>query len=115
MPSDHAWHLAGADHTLSCETNVHDELKSRVAGCGASPAATAAGKAAANNSDITRVSASVPDRTAVSNSFSAAFHALTLLDPQRQHRGPDHRTGAAHVLSCRLPPDAPARFSHIGV
>jgi uncharacterized protein YkwD len=76
-----------ADHTLSCETNVHDELTSRVAGCGANPAATAAGKAAANNSNITRVSASVPDRTAVSNWFSAAFHALTLLDPRLNSTG----------------------------
>jgi len=71
-----------ADHTLGCETNVHDELTSRIAGCGANPAATAAGKAAANNSNITRVSTGVPDRTAVSNWFTAGFHALTLLDPR---------------------------------
>ena len=71
-----------ANHALPCETNVHDELTTRVGSCGANPYATAGGKAAANNSDITRVSASVPDRSAVSNWFGAAFHALTLLDPR---------------------------------
>ena len=71
-----------ANHALPCETNVHDELTTRVAGCGPNPYATSAGKAAANNSDIVRVSVNVPDRAAVSNWFSAAFHALVLLDPR---------------------------------
>lgn len=76
-----------ADHALACETNVHDELTTRVAGCGANPYATSAGKAAANNSDIVRVSAAVTDRTAVSNWFSSAFHALVLLDPRLTSTG----------------------------
>ena len=76
-----------ANHALTCETNVHDELTTRVAGCGANPYATSAGKAAANNSDITRVSVDVTDRTAVSNWFSAAFHALVLLDPRLTSTG----------------------------
>jgi hypothetical protein len=83
MESQEATHVRYlANHALSCETNVHDELTTRIGNCGANPYATAGGKAAANNSDITRVSASVPDRTAVSNWFGAAFHALTLLDPR---------------------------------
>jgi hypothetical protein len=76
-----------ANHSLGCETNVHDELTQRAGGCGANPYATAAGKAAANNSNITRVSANVSDRAAVSNWFSAAFHALPLLDPRLASTG----------------------------
>jgi uncharacterized protein YkwD len=76
-----------ANRTLSCETNVHDELTSRVGACGANRAATAAGKVAANNSNVTRVSADVPDQTAVGNWFGAAFHALTLLDPRLASTG----------------------------
>ncbi|MCW2542003.1 MAG: fibronectin type protein [Frankiales bacterium] len=71
-----------ANSSLSCETDVHDELTKRSGACGANPAATAAGKAAANNSNITRVSAAVSDRVAVSNWYSSAFHALVLLDPR---------------------------------
>jgi hypothetical protein len=76
-----------ANHSLSCETNVHDELLTRQAGCGANPYATLGGKAAANNSDITRVNAQVPDRVAVTNWFVSAFHALTLLDPRLRSTG----------------------------
>lgn len=76
-----------ADHSLSCETDVHTELTSRQAGCGANPYATAAGKAAANNSDITRMNAEVPDRVAVQNWFVAGFHALTLLEPRLRSTG----------------------------
>lgn len=76
-----------ADHALACETNVHDELTTRVGNCGANPFATAAGKAAANNSNVTRVSGRVPDQTAVSNWFVSAFHALTLLDPRLASTG----------------------------
>ncbi|UQX88603.1 fibronectin type III domain-containing protein [Jatrophihabitans telluris] len=76
-----------ANHSLGCETNVHDELTNRAAGCGANPYATPGGKAAANNSDVTRVSAPVSDRAAVSNWFGAAFHALTLLDPRLTSTG----------------------------
>jgi uncharacterized protein YkwD len=76
-----------ADHSLSCETNVHDELLARAGGCGANRFATAAGKAAANNSNITRVSAQVSGQTAVSNWFGAGFHALTLLDPRLRSTG----------------------------
>jgi hypothetical protein len=88
-----------ANHALSCETNVHDELTARKGSCGANRYATAAGKAAANNSDITRVSAMVSDRTAVSNWFTSAFHALTLLDPRLTSTGyaayyTAHPTGA---------------------
>jgi len=71
-----------ADHSLSCETNVHDELTQRLGGCGANRYATMAGKAAANNSNIVRVSTSVTDRTAVSSWMVAGFHALTMLDPR---------------------------------
>ena len=71
-----------ANHSLSCETNVHDELVTREGSCGANPYATVGGKAAANNSNITRVNAQVPDRVAVTNWFVSAFHALTLLDPR---------------------------------
>ena len=45
------------------------------------------GKAAANNSNITRVNAEVPDRVAVTNWFVSAFHALTLLDPRLRSTG----------------------------
>lgn len=76
-----------ADHSLSCETDVHTELTSRQAGCGANPYATAAGKAAASNSDITRMNADVPDRVAVRNWFVAGFHALTLLEPRLRSTG----------------------------
>ncbi|HJQ01976.1 MAG TPA: fibronectin type III domain-containing protein [Jatrophihabitans sp.] len=76
-----------ANHSLSCETNVHDELVTRQANCGANPYATAGGKAAANNSNITRVNAQVPDRVAVTNWFVSAFHALTLLDPRLRSTG----------------------------
>ncbi|MCW2524927.1 MAG: hypothetical protein JWO63_3262, partial [Frankiales bacterium] len=83
--SSHVQYLA--NHALPCETNVHDELTKRVGSCGANPYATAGGKLAANNSDITRVSAVVSDRTAVSNWFTSAFHALTLLDPRLKTTG----------------------------
>jgi hypothetical protein len=76
-----------ADHALSCETDVHDELTSPRAGCGSNPYATAAGKLAANNSDVTRVNAAIDDRTAVRNWFVAGFHALTLLDPRLRSTG----------------------------
>jgi hypothetical protein len=76
-----------ADHALSCETDVHDELTSPRAGCGANPYATAAGKLAANNSDVTRVNAAIDDRIAVRNWFVAGFHALTLLDPRLRSTG----------------------------
>jgi hypothetical protein len=76
-----------SNHSMPCETNVHDELTRRVGTCGANPYATAAGKVAANNSNITRVSANVSDRTAVSNWFTSAFHALTLLDPRLRTTG----------------------------
>jgi uncharacterized protein YkwD len=76
-----------ANHALSCETDVHNELTQRIGACGANHYATAAGKAAANNSDITRVSINVSDRTAVGNWFSSAFHALTLLDPRLASTG----------------------------
>jgi hypothetical protein len=76
-----------ANHSLSCESNVHDELTSREAGCGANPYATAAGKAAANNSNVTRVNAPVPNRVAVSNWFVSAFHALVLLEPRLRSTG----------------------------
>nr|MDQ2836498.1 CAP domain-containing protein [Actinomycetota bacterium] len=76
-----------ANHSLSCETNVHDELTARTGSCGANPYATAAGKAAANNSNITRINASIPDRAAVENWFTSAFHALTLLEPRLKTTG----------------------------
>ena len=76
-----------ANHSLSCENNVHDELTSRVGGCGANPYATAAGRAAALNSNVTRVNAAISDRTAVSNWFVSAFHALTLLEPRLRSTG----------------------------
>jgi hypothetical protein len=76
-----------ANHSLSCETNVHDELTSRQANCGANPYATLGGKAAANNSNITRVNAQVSNRVAVTNWFVSAFHALTLLDPRLRSTG----------------------------
>jgi uncharacterized protein YkwD len=76
-----------ANHALACETDVHNELTARIGACGANRYATAAGKAAANNSDITRVSVNVSDRTAVANWFSSAFHALTLLDPRLASTG----------------------------
>jgi hypothetical protein len=88
LESQEATHIRYlANSSLACETNVHDELTQRSAGCGANPAATAAGKAAANNSNITRVSAAVSDRVAVSNWYSAAFHALVLLDPRLASTG----------------------------
>src|SRR5689334_21316116 len=62
-----------ADHALGCETDVHDELTSRRNGCGANPYATAAGKLAANNSDITRLNTAASDRMAVQNWFTAGF------------------------------------------
>jgi hypothetical protein len=83
--STHVRYLA--NHSLSCETNVHDELVSRQANCGANPYATAGGKAAANNSNITRINSQVPDRVAVTNWFVSAFHALTLLDPRLRSTG----------------------------
>ena len=88
-----------ADHSLSCETNVHDELTQRLGGCGANRYATMAGKAAANNSNIVRVSTSVTDRTAVSSWMVAGFHALTMLDPRLASTGyaayfTPHPTGA---------------------
>lgn len=76
-----------ANHSLSCETNVHDELTTRQSDCGANPYATSGGKAAANNSDITRINAAIPDRTAVQNWFSSAFHALVLLEPRLRSTG----------------------------
>jgi hypothetical protein len=83
--STHVRYLA--NHSLSCETNVHDELVTRQANCGANPYATLGGKAAANNSNITRVNSQVPDRVAVTNWFVSAFHALTLLDPRLRSTG----------------------------
>lgn len=83
--STHVQYLA--NHSLSCETNVHDELVTREGSCGANPYATPGGKAAANNSNITRVNAQVPDRVAVTNWFVSAFHALTLLDPRLRSTG----------------------------
>ncbi len=76
-----------ADHALGCEIDVHTELTGRQAGCGANPYATAAGEAAARNSDITRMNADVPDRVAVRNWFVAGFHALTLLEPRLRSTG----------------------------
>jgi len=76
-----------ADHSLACESDVHDELTSRRADCGANPYATAAGKLAANNSDITRVNAAVSDQVAVRNWFVSGFHALTLLEPRLRSTG----------------------------
>jgi uncharacterized protein YkwD len=76
-----------ANHAQACETNVHDELTKGSGSCRANPYATAGGKLAANNSNITRVSAAVSDRTAVSNWFTSAFHALTLLDPRLKSTG----------------------------
>jgi hypothetical protein len=88
-----------ADHALSCETDVHDELTSPQNGCGANPYATAAGKLAANNSDITRLNSPATDRVAVQNWFVAGFHALTLLEPRLRRTGyaayyTPHPTGA---------------------
>lgn len=83
--SHHVRYLA--DHALSCETDVHDELTSARAGCGGNPYATPAGKLAANNSDVTRVNGPIDDRTAVRNWFVAGFHALTLLDPRLRSTG----------------------------
>ena len=88
-----------ADHALGCETDVHDELTSGRPGCGANPYATAAGKLAASNSDITRLTAAVPDRLAVQSWFVAGFHALTLLEPRLRRTGyaayyTSHPTGA---------------------
>jgi hypothetical protein len=88
-----------ADHSLGCETDVHDELIGPGAGCGANPYATAAGKLAANNSDITRIDAAVSDRVAVQNWFVSGFHALTLLEPRLRSTGyasyyTPHPTGA---------------------
>jgi uncharacterized protein YkwD len=71
-----------ANRGLACESNVHDELTSRLSACGANRYATGGGKAAANNSNITRSSAMITDRSAISSWFTAAFHALTLLDPR---------------------------------
>jgi hypothetical protein len=71
-----------ANHALPCETDVHNELTTRIGNCGPNRYATVPGKAAANNSDITRVSVDVTARTAVTNWFSAGFHALALLDPR---------------------------------
>jgi len=76
-----------ANHSLACETNVHDELTIRVGACGANPYATGGGKAAANNSNITRVSGLMPDRSAVASWFVSGFHALTLLDPRLASTG----------------------------
>jgi uncharacterized protein YkwD len=76
-----------ANHALPCETDVHDELTTRVSGCGPNPAATAAGKAAANNSVVTRVRVNASAQSAVSDWFGSAFHALTLLDPRLQATG----------------------------
>lgn len=76
-----------ANHALPCETDVHDELTRRVGSCGANRFATVAGKAAANNSNVTRVSVDVTDRTAVSNWYTAAFHALLMLDPRLTSTG----------------------------
>jgi len=76
-----------ANHSLLCETNVHDELLSPLGLCPANPYATAAGKAAANNSDITRVSVNTTPRAAITNWFTSAFHALVLLDPKLRTTG----------------------------
>jgi fibronectin type III domain protein len=62
-------------------------LTQRVGNCGANRHATAGGKAAANNSNVTRVSVRVSDRTAVSNWYAAAFHALLMLDPRLASTG----------------------------
>jgi uncharacterized protein YkwD len=71
-----------ANRGLACESNVHDELTARLSSCGANRYATGGGKAAANNSNITRSSAMITDRNAVASWFTSAFHALTLLDPR---------------------------------
>jgi len=71
-----------ANHALPCETNPHDELTAPSGACQANPFATAVGKSAANNSNITRVSVNTTNRQAVSNWFTAGFHALALLDPR---------------------------------
>ena len=76
-----------ADHSLSCESDVHDELTGRTGSCGPNRYATAGGKAAANNSDIARVSVRVSDRIAVQNWFGSAFHALSLLEPRLTSTG----------------------------
>jgi hypothetical protein len=88
MESQEASHVRYlANHALACETNVHDELTKRVGSCGANRYATTGGKAAANNSNVTRVSVKVSDRTAVANWYSAAFHGLLLLDPRLTSTG----------------------------
>ncbi|MEO6704142.1 MAG: hypothetical protein ABI140_14125 [Jatrophihabitantaceae bacterium] len=76
-----------ADHSLGCETDVHDELTEPAGGCPANPYASALGQAAALNSNITRVDAPITDRAAVSNWFVAGFHALTLLEPRLRSTG----------------------------
>jgi len=76
-----------ADHAEGCETDVHDELTAPAPGCAANPYATAAGKLAANNSNITRLNADVPDRVAAQHWFTAGFHALTLLEPRLRSTG----------------------------
>jgi uncharacterized protein YkwD len=76
-----------ADNSQACEADVHDELTTATPTCPANPHATAAGKVAANNSNVTRVNAPVADETAVQNWFVSAFHALTLLEPRLQRTG----------------------------
>lgn len=88
MESQEALHVRYlANYALPCETDVHNELVQRLATCGANAHATLAGRAAATNSDITRVSANSSDRAAVSSWFVSAFHALTLLDPRLSSTG----------------------------
>lgn len=93
-----------ADHALGCETNVHDELIGRSAGCGANRYATVAGRAAARNSNITRVNAPVSDRIAVQTWFTAAFHALVLLEPRLRS------TGYASYYTARPTGAAPSAY-----
>jgi len=76
-----------ANYAQSCETDVHTELTSGNGYCPANPRATAAGKAAAENSDITRISNNVTPRVAISGWFTSAFHALVLLDPKLRSTG----------------------------
>ncbi|HTZ42865.1 MAG TPA: hypothetical protein VMB79_03315 [Jatrophihabitans sp.] len=76
-----------ADDAQACETDVHDELTVPVAGCPANPHATAAGKLAATNSDVTRLDTPASDAIAVRNWFVSGFHALTLLEPRLRSTG----------------------------
>jgi len=88
MESQEATHVRYlANHALACERDVHDELTTKIGSCGPNPYATTGGKTAANNSDITRSSASISDREAVTSWMGASFHALTILDPRLASTG----------------------------